>query len=107
MTLREIKAKQIDKLIEDNPIVVFYFWTEWAYSCKPVDTIINELAEEYKDDVVFVFVDADKNEKLNERFDIRSVPTVIVVNDGEIIRTLIGNSIKKTYVDLFNKIIKK
>jgi len=103
---KKLDTKDIDNFIKNNSIVAFYFWTDWAHSCKPVKVIIEELAEEYKNDVVFVFVDADKNQKLNERFNIRSVPTVVVVNDGKTIKTLIGDSNKKIYVDLFNNLIK-
>jgi thioredoxin 1 len=66
----------------DKPVVVD-FYAEWCGPCKLMPNILKEVKSELKDNVRILKVDVDKNPILATKYQIRSVPTVIVFKNGE------------------------
>lgn len=60
----------------DKPALIDFFAT-WCGPCKALSPILDELAEEYKDRVHIYKIDVDREEKLSEMFEIRTVPTLL------------------------------
>jgi thioredoxin 1 len=72
-----------------TPVVVD-FWAEWCGPCKMLDSVLEELAGEYGDTVAFAGVDSDVNLRTTSRFDVMSVPTLLVFRDGTLVKRLVG-----------------
>ncbi len=66
------------------------FWAEWCGPCRMVSPIVEELAEEYSDRVKVGKVDVDENQKIAQRFNIRSIPSILFFKDGEHVDTVVG-----------------
>ena len=67
---------------------ILYFTAEWCNPCKRVRPIAEELD---RDNVIkFQFIDADDNSDLCRKFDIKSVPTFILVEDGKEVKRING-----------------
>jgi thioredoxin 1 len=65
------------------------FHAEWCGPCKKQDPIIEELEEKHPD-VEFEKVDVDDNPEEAQRYGVKSVPTIVIERDGEIIEKFIG-----------------
>ena len=77
-----------DVLEADRPVVVD-FWAPWCGPCKNVTRALEELAGE-TDDLEFVMLDIDDNPVTASRYDVLSIPTVILFAGGRPSETVIG-----------------
>lgn len=73
----------------DKPVVVD-FWAEWCGPCKMVAPILGEIANEQGDKITIAKVNVDDNPDLAMRFNVMSIPTLIVFDGGEVRRRLVG-----------------
>jgi thiol-disulfide isomerase/thioredoxin len=79
---------------------VLYFTAEWCNPCQRTRPV----AEELKRDglVDFVFVDADSEIELLEKFGIRSIPTYILLEDGREVKRMNGAKTRQEFLDFIN-----
>jgi thioredoxin 2 len=70
--------------------VLVDMWATWCGPCRMVSPALNELAGERAGQVKLVKVDVDKAPKLSQRFDVKAVPTLMVLRDGEVIARQAG-----------------
>ena len=73
----------------DTPVLVD-FWADWCAPCKMIAPIVEELATEYDGKFRFAKVDVDANPDSAIKFGVRSIPTLIVFNNGQAVDQVIG-----------------
>ncbi|MCX7863307.1 MAG: thioredoxin [Bacteroidales bacterium] len=86
----------------NDKLVVIDFWAEWCGPCRLIAPIIHELADEYKDSVIFGKVDVDQENDLAIKFGIRNIPTVIFMKNGQILDKIVGAVPKAKFVEKIN-----
>lgn len=84
MATINVNEAELPALLESNKVVVLDFWAPWCAPCKQFGPIFEDVSNEY-DDVVFAKVNTDDNREIIEQFNIKSIPTVAVVKDGEVV----------------------
>ena len=77
-------------------VTIIDFHADWCGPCKTQDPIIEELEEEFGDDVTFEYVDVDAEPDVANEYQVRSIPTVIVKNDDEIVERFVGVTQRET-----------
>lgn len=88
------------EVIDESGTVFVDFYATWCMPCKVMSPIIEELAKEHKE-VKFVKVDIDKNEELAIKYNVMSIPTMLIIKDGEVAKTLVGIMNKESIVKEF------
>jgi thioredoxin 1 len=79
-----------DAEVKKDHILVVDFWATWCAPCRFLTPVIEELAKEYAGRISFGKVDVDENPNVSAKFDIRSIPTVMMFKDGKVADISIG-----------------
>ena len=77
----------------DQPVLVD-FWAEWCGPCRMLTPVIDELAEDYAGKAKIGKVDVDANREVAAQFSIMSIPTIVVLKNGEVVKKFVGVSSK-------------
>lgn len=88
-----------EKAIDTEGVAVVDFWAEWCGPCRMITPIIEELSKEYEGKAMIGKVNVDENPEVSMKYGIRSIPTVLVLKNGEVVDKQVGVTTKQKLVD--------
>lgn len=91
------------KVVDSAKPVFVDFWAEWCGPCRMVGPVVEELAKDYAGKVEFVKVNVDEANELAAKYNIFSIPTLILLNKGQVIAQQVGAASKESYKNMIER----
>jgi thioredoxin 1 len=79
-----------EQTVNQTTPVLVDFWAEWCPPCRRLAPTVDELAGEYDGRVVVAKMNTDDNPEIPMRFSVRSIPTLLLFKDGQIVEQVVG-----------------
>jgi len=95
--------KNFEETISKNKVVLVDFWAGWCGPCRALAPTIEELSRELAGKVLVAKLDVDENPTTAEKFQVYSIPTVIVLKNGCEVDRIVGLCPKKQYDSALQK----
>lgn len=85
-----ITDADMDKVIKKYDVLVIDCWAPWCGPCRMITPIIEELANELQGKIVFGKLNVDDNQMTSMKYNIMSIPTLLVFKNGDLVDRLVG-----------------
>ncbi|UCH01545.1 MAG: thioredoxin [Candidatus Bathyarchaeota archaeon] len=86
----EVNDYTLKDTITKNSLVVIDCWAAWCAPCRMIAPIIDELAQDYADKILFGKLNVDENRKTTMQYQIMSIPTLLVFKNGLMVDRIVG-----------------
>ncbi len=86
-----------EETIKKNPLILVDFWAGWCGPCRALAPTIQELANDYAGKALVAKLDVDENPQTAEKFQVFSIPTVVLLKDGCEVDRIVGLCPKKNF----------
>jgi thioredoxin 1 len=106
MTTAINSQAELDQLVKDNDTVLVDFWATWCPPCRMMNPILEGISRDMLGKVTIAKIDVDKNQELSGKYNISSIPTMLVFKKGEKFgQEIIGAVPGKNLTEYLEKVI--
>jgi thioredoxin 1 len=91
----EVSDENFSGIVNKSGLVVVDCWASWCGPCRMIGPVIEELAKDYAGKIVFGKLNVDANQTVPTKYQIMSIPTILVFKDGKLVDRIVGAMPKK------------
>ena len=100
MAVKHLKTAEFDGAVGQAPLAAVDFWAAWCGPCQMLGPVIEDLGTQYEGRALVAKVNVDEEPELAAAFRVASIPTVVVIRDGKVVRTSVGYKPKEALAAL-------
>jgi thioredoxin 1 len=104
MALKNLTTENFNEEVENHPITILDFWAPWCGPCKSFGPIFEKVSEEYPD-ILFGKVNTEDQQELGGHFQIRSIPTSMILKEGVVVFSQAGVLPEDALKDILEQVI--
>lgn len=98
----EIKStEEFETIISGEGVILVDFHADWCGPCRALGPVLEDVAEELED-LIIIKVNVDENPGLSGKYNVRSIPVVFALKNGEEVAKLVGLQSKDVYIKTVN-----
>ncbi|OUR85457.1 thioredoxin [Marinomonas sp. 42_23_T18] len=98
-TIQITDAQFQDEVLNSDLPVVVDFWAPWCGPCKMIGPVLEDVAGDMEGKIKVVKINVDENPDTAPKYNVRGIPTLLVVKGGEVVATKVGAVSKSQLVD--------
>ena len=100
MSVLKITSENYEnEVLNSEKIVLIDFYADWCGPCRMMSPIVDEISEELAEQVKVGKINVDDNQDLAIKYNVMSIPTILIIKNGEVKKTFVGVTDKKTIMD--------
>ena len=104
--IEEIDDNNFEQTVLKSQIpVVVDFWAQWCGPCRKLTPVLEQIQNEFKDNIKVVKIDTEKNMTVPKEYGISSLPTILIFKEGQIKEVMAGMMPKSAIVSNIKKLI--
>lgn len=100
--MKSLDNNNFEETIAQDKLTFVDFWAEWCGPCRMLMPIVEEISSEIGDKANICKVNVDEAPEVASKFNIRSIPTMILFKNGKPVETVVGAKSKAEILDLIN-----
>lgn len=100
----ELTNGKFNEFIKEGTVLIDFF-AEWCMPCLIMAPIVDELSEKFKGKIKFGKVNVEDNSKLAQKFNVSSIPNMILFKDGKPIKQFIGSMTSEDFEEKLRKFL--
>lgn len=93
------------QVLKEPGLVLVDFWAVWCGPCQMVAPIIDELAAEYAGKVKVMKLNTDENPEIAGRYQVMSIPTILIFKNGQPVERLVGAMPKRKFKEVLDSLL--
>ena len=103
MALENLTSENFNERVQSNQIAILDFWAPWCGPCKSFGPIYEKVSQQYPD-ILFGKVDTEAEQALGAHFQIRSIPTIMVLKEGIVVFSQAGMIPEEALIDIITQV---
>jgi len=106
--VKEAADKTFDaEVLKSTTPTLVDFWATWCAPCRAIAPFVDQVAEQYHGKLNVYKMDIDKHPHTAEKFGIRSIPTLLIIHDGKVLKQIVGAVTKAKLEDHIKEALQK